>query len=223
MAIGDLFSEPKHGYERIEIYYYTLQIVNLRLPQLIFMVYRSNSKMDEKEIFERIQKGDEKALEIIYAKYYRMMTKMVITNSGTEDEARDVYQDALVVFWQKATSGNLVLTAKISTYIYSICKNLWRKELDRKKRLSNEEKDSPVMIDTETAEKERIIAECIDQLGDTCKKVLTYYYFDEMSMQDIADRLGFLNTDTAKTKKYKCKKKLDELIKAQYSERDFLD
>ena len=187
------------------------------------MVYRSSSKMDEKEIFERIQKGDEKALEIIYAKYYRMMTKLVITNSGTEDEAQDVYQDALVVFWQKATSGNLVLTAKISTYIYSICKNLWRKELDRKKRLSNEEKDSPVTMDTETAEKERIIAECIDQLGDTCKKVLTYYYFDEMSMQDIADRLGFLNTDTAKTKKYKCKKKLDELIKTQYSARDFLD
>jgi DNA-directed RNA polymerase specialized sigma24 family protein len=50
-----------------------------------------------------------------------------------------------------------------------------------------------------------------------------YYYFDEMSMQEIAEKLGFANTDTAKTKKYKCKQKLDELVKAQYSERDFLD
>jgi hypothetical protein len=50
-----------------------------------------------------------------------------------------------------------------------------------------------------------------------------YYYFEEMSMQDIADKLGFANTDTAKTVKYKCNKKLDELIKTQYSERDFLD
>ena len=64
--------------------------------------------MNEKEIFERIQKGDEKALEFLYKKYYRMMTKLVITNSGTEEEARDIYQDALIVFWQKATSGNLV-------------------------------------------------------------------------------------------------------------------
>jgi RNA polymerase sigma factor (sigma-70 family) len=179
--------------------------------------------MDEKETFERICKGDEKALESLYKKYYRMMTKLVISNSGTEEEARDVYQDALIVFWQKATSGNLVLTSKMSTFIYSICQNLWRKELDRKKRLSNEEKDSSVMIDTETAEREKIVARCIEQLGDTCKKVLTYYYFEEMSMQDIADKLGFANTDTAKTKKYKCKKKLDELIKAQYSEQDFLD
>src|SRR5688572_1499449 len=96
------------------------------------MVFRSSSSMNEKEIFERIRKGDEKALEFLYKKYYRMMTKLVITNSGTEEEARDIYQDALVVFWQKATSGNLVLTSKISTYIYSICQNLWRKELDRK-------------------------------------------------------------------------------------------
>lgn len=179
--------------------------------------------MNEKEIFERICKGDEKALEFLYKKYYRMMTKLVISNSGTEEEARDVYQDALIVFWQKATSGNLVLTSKMSTFIYSICQNLWRKELDRKRRLSNEEKDSSVELDLDTAEKEKIIAKCIDQLGETCKKVLMYYYFDEMSMQDIADKLGFANTDTAKTKKYKCKKKLDDLIKTQYSGQDFLD
>lgn len=187
------------------------------------MVSKHGSSMDEKEIFDRIKKGDEKALEWLYKKYYRMMTKLVITNSGTEDEARDIYQDALVVFWQKARSGNLVLTSKISTYIYSICQNLWRKELDRKKRLSNEEHDGSVMMDTETSEKEKIIAKCIDQLGDTCKKVLMYYYFDELSMQDIADKMGFANTDTAKTKKYKCKKKLDDLVRAQYSEQDFLD
>src|SRR6187402_2463754 len=138
------------------------------------MVYRSSSNMDEKEIFERICKGDEKALEFLYKKYYRMMTKLVITNSGTEEEARDVYQDALIVFWQKATSGNLVLTSKMSTYIYSICQNLWRKELDRKKRLSSEEKDTSVTLDTESSEREMILAKCIDQLVETCKKVLMF-------------------------------------------------
>lgn len=194
-----------------------------RLPKVALRVFKSGSVVDEAELFSRIQKGDEKALEIIYQKYYRMMTKLVVTNSGTEDEARDVYQDALVVFWQKARSSNFVLTSKMSTYIYSICQNLWRKELDRKKRLSNEEKDAAESIDMEKPEREKIIAKCLDQLGETCRKVLMYYYFDEMSMQEIADKLGFANTDTAKTKKYKCKQKLDELVKAQYSEQDFLD
>ncbi|HEX9650813.1 MAG TPA: sigma-70 family RNA polymerase sigma factor [Cyclobacteriaceae bacterium] len=181
--------------------------------------------MKEKEIFERICRGDEKALEELYKKYYRMMAKLVITNSGSEQEAKDIYQDALIVFWQKATSGNLTLTSKISTYIYSICLNLWRKELDRKKRLSNEEKDTPeyMDMDMDRAERIRIIKNCINQLGDTCRKVLTYYYYEKMSMTEIASKLGFANTDTAKTKKYKCKKKLDELVKSQYSEKDFLD
>lgn len=179
--------------------------------------------MKDQEIFERICQGDEKTLEVLYKKYYRMMTKMVISNSGTEQEAKDIYQDALVVFWQKAVSGKLVLTSKISTYIYSICQNLWRKELDRKKRLSREEKDDVEYIEMDKVERAKLINECINQLGDTCKHVLTYYYFDGMSMQEIADKLGFANTNTAKTKKYKCKKKLDELVKSQFSESDFLD
>ena len=190
---------------------------------MTFRVFNQGSRMNETEIFERIKQGDEKALELIYKKYYRMMTKLVVTNSGTEEEARDVYQDALVVFWQKARSGNLVLTSKISTYIYSICQNLWRKELDRKKRLSNEAKDAAENIDLDGPERAKVMAKCLNQLDETCRKVLMYYYFDELSMQDIADRLGFANTDTAKTKKYKCKQKLDELIRSQYSEQDFLD
>ena len=179
--------------------------------------------MSDQEIFKQICLGDEQALEVIYQKYYRMMVRLVVTNSGTEQEAKDVYQEAVVVFWQKAISGNLVLTSKISTYLYSICLNLWRKELERKSRHSNEEKDAIEYQQQDKEEKARIIRECIDRLGDTCIRVLSYYYFDGMSMQQIAERIGFANTDTAKTKKYKCKKKLDELVKSEYSEQDFLD
>ena len=151
------------------------------------------------------------------------MSKMVMSNNGTEQEAKDIYQDALIVFWQKVVGGKLVLTSKISTYLYSICLNLWRKELDRKSRLSNEEKDSTEYLDEDKEERIRIVNECINQLGDTCRRILTYYYFDRMSMSEIAENLNFANTDTAKTKKYKCKKRLDQLIKTKYSASDFLD
>jgi len=45
--------------------------------------------MKDREILEKITKGDESALKYLYKKYYRMMTKLVITNNGTEDEAKD--------------------------------------------------------------------------------------------------------------------------------------
>ena len=105
------------------------------------LVYNTELSMTEQELFARICKGDEQALDFIYRKYYRMMVRLVTSNNGTEVEAKDVYQEAIVVFWQKANSGNLVLTSKMSTYIYSVCLNLWRKELERKKRFSNEEKE----------------------------------------------------------------------------------
>lgn len=179
--------------------------------------------MRDSEVIERLCRGDEKALDYLYKKHYRMMTHLIIKNSGSEQEAKDIFQDALIVLWQKSTSGSLILTSKISTFLYSICLNLWRKELERKSRLSNETKDGEEFQDIEKQEKIKIINECIDQLGDTCKSILTYHYFDGLSMTDIAEKMGFANTDTAKTKKYKCKKKLDELIKAKYSASDFLD
>ena len=177
----------------------------------------------DREVLERVSRGDEKALEYLYKKYYRMMVRIVTSNSGSEDEAKDIFQDALLVFWQKAISGNLVLTSKISTYIYSICLNLWRKELDRKSRFSDEMVEGSTFQDYENKERIKIINECINQLGDTCRRILTYHYFDGLSMTDIAIKLNFANPDTAKTKKYKCKKKLDMMVKRNYSSSDFLD
>jgi RNA polymerase sigma factor (sigma-70 family) len=179
--------------------------------------------MKDSKILEKISRGDEKTLEFLYKKYYRMMIKLVISNNGSEQEGKDIYQEALIVFWQKAVSGKFTLTSKISTYLYSICLNLWRKELDRKSKLSSEEKDGAEYLDDDRQERLKIIQDCIEQLGDNCKKILTYYYFDGMSMKDISEKLGLANTDTAKTKKYKCKKKLDQLIKTKYTASDFLD
>ena len=179
--------------------------------------------MKDREVLDRVSRGDERALDYLYKKHFRMMTRIVLNNNGTLDEAKDVYQEALLAFWQKAVSGKLVMTSKISTYLYSICLNLWRKELDRKSRQLESNGEDVTFQEYEKQERINIINECINQLGDACRRILTYHYFDGMSMADIAKKLNFANTDTAKTKKYKCKKKLDALIKSRYSSKDFLD
>src|ERR1700749_2568921 len=104
-------------------------------------------KMTDKEIIEGIKKGDERVLDYLYKKNYKMMVNMIIKNNGSEDEAKDVYQDALIVLWQKLLSIDFVLSSKISTFLYSICQNLWRKELERKSRLSHEEAERGEIFD----------------------------------------------------------------------------
>ena len=179
--------------------------------------------MRDSEVIDRIKKGDDLAAEFLYKKHYNMMVRLVVKNSGSEDDAKDIYQDAIIVFWEKVASGNFVLSSKISTYLYSICNNLWRKELERRKRLSSEEADKPTHMDVSKDERISAIHECINKLSETCQKVLKLYYFDNMSMSDIASKLQFSNADTAKTKKYKCKKDLDKMVLANYKAADFLD
>lgn len=180
--------------------------------------------MKDSEIIEKIKKGDETALDFLYKKNYRMMIKLIVRNNGSEEEAQDIYQDALIVFWQKVIADkDFTLTSKISTYLYSVCNNLWRKELERKKRHTNEEADISEYPDNDIQERSMIVNKCIAELGETCRKILTLYYFDQMSMTDIAEKMGFANADTAKTKKYKCKKELDNMIKSLYTASDFLD
>lgn len=179
--------------------------------------------MKDQEVLDKLRKGDETALDYLYHKYYRMMVNIITKNNGTEDEAKDVYQDALINFWQKARKPEFVLTSKISTYIYSVCYNLWLKELERKGRHTTEESNAKELPDYDEKEKIKLVENCLNELGETCKKILTLYYFDDMSMEDIANELGFANADTAKTKKYKCKNELEKIVKTKYTINDFRD
>ena len=84
--------------------------------------------MNDQEILVRLKQGDENTLDLLYKQHYRMIIKLIVKNNGSEEEAKDIYQESLIVLWQKAKSENFILTSKISTYLYSICLNLWRKE-----------------------------------------------------------------------------------------------
>jgi len=102
--------------------------------------------------------------------------------------------------------------------------NLWRKELERKGRHTGEENITmSVTIDMDKKERIEAINRCINDLGETCRAILTYYYFDGMSMAEIAEKMGFANADTSKTKKYKCKQELDKKVKSLYKATDFMD
>ncbi|WKK84821.2 sigma-70 family RNA polymerase sigma factor [Marivirga arenosa] len=180
-------------------------------------------KLTDEQVLNRIKLGDESALDYLYKQHYKMMLRMVLRNNGSEQEALDIFQDALIVFWQKAMDEKFTLTSKISTYLFSICKNLWRKELDRKKKFEESDKEESEHNQFENQEMVKIIHECINELGDSCKQILNYHYFDGLSMDQIAKKMGLANSDTAKTKRYKCKKRLDDLIRSRYQASDFLD
>ena len=182
-------------------------------PSLVFL-------NEDARILDQIRKGEEEALVRLYKMNEKQVGAFVLRNSGTQDDAEDMLQEALVVLWERVRTNRYEHSAKISTFIFATVKNMWLRRLSRVRRevaLDLESDSTPsdersaleVLINSEEAEH---IAAALDKLGDPCRKLLLLYYWEEFSMEQIADQMGFANSDTVKSKKYQCKRALEKLL-----------
>lgn len=62
---------------------------------------------NEKILLQGLAKNDKKAVETIYKDNYTMVQSLIINNNGSADDAKDVFQEAMIVLYEKARSGNL--------------------------------------------------------------------------------------------------------------------
>lgn len=182
-----------------------------------------NPDIKELELLKGLAAGDKKAIETIYKDNYNMVQSLIINNNGTIQEAKDVFQEAMIVLFEKARSGNFELTSQIKTYVYSVCRRIWLKRLQQLNRYSVEmesvEEIIPVEEDLEAYEKrdeEYVMLErAIASLGEPCKSLIESFYFQKRNMQEIASQFGYTNADNAKNQKYKCLMRLKKLFFAQ--------
>jgi RNA polymerase sigma factor (sigma-70 family) len=175
---------------------------------------------------ESIRKGNEFVLRKVYKEHYPLIKKMVLANNGDEDDARDIYQEAFIVFYENMRLEDFVLTCSIGTYLYSVARNLWYKKLRSygkgNTRITEENENEFADVDDSLnfhsqMEKNILHIEvALENLGEPCKTILTDYYFRKLSMQDIAEKMNYTNADNAKNQKYKCfnrlKKRVLEMI-----------
>jgi len=175
-------------------------------------------------ILERIRRGDEEALVTLYRENRGVIAGYVLHNHGTADDAEDLLQEAVVVLWERVRAGNFEYTSKLSTFLFGVVRNMWLRRLARRRREMPEaagREDPPdpdaspldlMMEDERTA----ALGAALHRLGNPCRELLLLYYYEELTMEQIAERMGFANADTAKSKKYQCKKALAQLVKAGY-------
>jgi RNA polymerase sigma factor (sigma-70 family) len=175
----------------------------------------------ERRILERIAAGDEAALLALYDANRKPVRTYILRNNGTEDDADDLLQEALVILWERVRRGTFEARAQIGTFVYATVRNLWLRRLARARRepagtgleeAAPADAPSPVDLLME-AEEAGAIRDALDALGDPCRRLLLLYYWEEMSMERIAVTMGFANADTAKSKKYQCKKSLEQILR----------
>ncbi len=175
-------------------------------------------------ILDLMKKGDDDALVTLYESNRRMVVSFVIRNSGTEDDAADLLQEAVIILWERVRAGKFEYSAKLSTFIFATVQNLWRRRLAKMKReIPTDLNDDPAvsdavspldeMIDDEHSKK---ISAALVKIGEPCKTLLILFYWEEQSMDQIARQLHFANADTVKSKKYQCKKALEKILRDEY-------
>ena len=187
-------------------------------------------KPTDEQVIDNIRNGEQKMLVFLYKRNFESIKRYILQNSGNIADAEDILQDTLVVLWQKVQEDGFTLTAKLDTFLFSISKNLWLRQLRKHGRMSSYDFTEDNAIDMqdynkpveEENDKVAVLAQYMSKLGDTCKQLLSLFYFEQWDMEKIAEKMSFANADTAKAKKYQCKKKLEEMIKEHYTASDLL-
>ncbi|SMB93982.1 RNA polymerase, sigma-24 subunit, ECF subfamily [Hymenobacter roseosalivarius DSM 11622] len=184
----------------------------------------------DEEFVAAIQGGDDRALAQLYRLHLPMISHLVLQNSGTEDEAKDVYQEGVMVFYEKVREGSLELSCQIKTYLYAVCRRLWLKRLAEKNRFGGRLEDHEPYLETgaeadvdqaeDRDQRFATMAEALNHLGEPCRSLLEGFYLQEKSMQQLTAEFGYTNADNAKNQKYKCLVRLKKLFFTHYKEEE---
>ena len=183
-----------------------------------------NTISQEKTLLEGLAKEDKASIEQIYRDNYTMVQLLILNNSGTTDDAADIFQEAMIVLFEKSKMADFELNCQLKTYLYSVCRRLWLKKLQQMQRFGRQEAEMedvvPVEDDIELHEKRQldfnIMENAMNKIGEPCKSLLEAYYIHKKQMLQIATEFGYTNADNAKTQKYKCLVRLKKLFFAQY-------
>lgn len=183
-----------------------------------------------KALLEGLAASDERALQGLYEAYFPMIRRMVLLNQGQEDDARDLFQETLMVLYEKSKDPEFILECKPKTYIYAVGHRLWLKHLYREHRQpvaplkDDEALEGSGELEEDLAAHQvkeqqfEVMDSALELLGEPCKSLLQDFYIHRCSMQEIAEKFGYTNPDNAKTQKYKCLNRLKKLFFDQYKE-----
>lgn len=174
-------------------------------------------RLTDNELYIGIAEKKNEAFLFLYNHHINSIIKMVKQNSGTEDDALDIFQEGMVAIWVNIKNGkyNLDGGTKLSTYLFSICRNLWLKKIrDSKNTISLEAYSEEHVIETSNDEAEyykiKELQHHFQKLGDKCKSILHLFYYQKASVKEIAAQLNY-EEKSAKNEKYRCMQRLREM------------
>lgn len=172
----------------------------------------------ERQLLQGILDNNLQILDRIYAEYLPGVAAMVKGNRGSAEDARDVFQEAVVVVFKKASEPGFALVSTLGGYLYSVSRFIWMRQLKKKYRQEVTLETDMGHIDNRNLEallveneKTLLFQQKLSQLGADCRTVLQLFFAGN-ALKDIGLKMGYTE-DYVKKKNKTCKEKLAELVK----------
>ena len=184
------------------------------------------------ELLNGILRNDAIVLQFIFKNFYSKINFFIQKNNGSDEDAKDIFQEAIIVMYRKLKANQVVLDCTFNTYLYSICRFLWLKELGKRKIEKETIKDNHEFNDelyddglekvVELNERYKLYQKHFANLGKDCQKILQLF-FDKVPLKNIANIMGFKSEKYAKKRKFSCKEYLIKSIKQDLEFKNILN
>lgn len=171
-----------------------------------------------------IKESNNKGLSDIYSKFYPILKNYILKNSGSEDDARDCFQEALISTFRRLQRKDFEIKTTFSTYIFNVGKFIWFKKVKSKETFIPIEEFKhgeleKIEASLEEESKFTLFQKGLRSLSQDCQKILSYY-FEGKNFKDIAKLMQYTGSEYARRKKYLCTKSLAEFVKKDPIYRD---
>jgi len=169
----------------------------------------------DQDTLKGLKTSDNKAYEILYKFYYPSVRNFICKNNGCEDDAKDVFQETIIVLLEKIPKDDFTLRSSLKTYIFAISSNIWLKRLRDANKIVKTELSmyEKYLTDYEEAEEKEIevhqtnikkVLNAFRKISDKCKVILTAIFYDEKNIEAVTKEFGYTNKHNAQNQKYKC-------------------
>ncbi|MGB8492643.1 MAG: sigma-70 family RNA polymerase sigma factor [Bacteroidales bacterium] len=182
-------------------------------------------KIKNDKLLDGIRRQDEQILEWIYSNWIPMVRHHIHRNSGSDDDVWDVFQDSIVVLFEKVNEKEFNLTTDLKGFFFGIARNVWNYHRRKKSKETDINCDLVANIVNEEVVDyilERIFTRSFEKLKSDSKQVLNLYS-EGLSYTEIAKRMNLTSETYARRKKYLSKQELISIIKKDPEYKDYLD
>jgi DNA-directed RNA polymerase specialized sigma24 family protein len=163
---------------------------------------------------ERHMKATEQDFLVsVYRETFPAAAQLIKRLGGTVEEAKDVFHDALLIYLERKATGELQIQTSVKAYLLGITKILWLHSRQQYFFPLPEEVENFVQEEQRWSEKEKNIRDYLVLAGEKCLQLLKAFYFEGLSLTEIAGQFGFGGVRSATVQKYKCLEKIRAEVK----------